>query len=352
MVQTFNISTWIEQPWWNTGGTRNKKIYLNPVDNHQYYFKQSLKKEGRDYKYEFWSEIIASEIGLLCGFNVLPYHLAIRENEAGCLSKTMINPDMEELVEGGKFIQAFDNTFNPDDRKQRNRYDFDLLMDTFEAFKLEEYSKDIIEILVFDSLIGNSDRHQENWAFITEHSPISRSLAVIEHDLERLNNSNLPSWLKRIMNQIYLSKDSKTLKPEFKRIKFLKARNIRFAPIYDSGCSFGRELTDDRVLQLIENQEQIETYVKRGQSEIHWKNEKVSHFVLLKNLLADERFSEPVRTTIKRVIELFGTKVNELIYRIDVDLPLECHSVKIPEERKLLICKLVLSRLNCLKSLI
>jgi hypothetical protein len=104
MAELYNITEWSEQRWWNTGGTRNKKVYLSP-DGELHYFKQSLKKEGKDYKYEFWSEIIASEIGLLCGFDVLPYHVAVRGNEVGCISKSMIIQGKEELVEVGKYLQ-------------------------------------------------------------------------------------------------------------------------------------------------------------------------------------------------------------------------------------------------------
>jgi hypothetical protein len=182
MSQLFDISDWTEQRWWNTGGTRNKKIYLNPEDNSLYYFKQSLKKENKDYKYEFWSEIISSQIGALCEFDILEYHLAVRNTDAGCLSKSMIDSENEELIEGGKYIQAYDNRFNPDDRKLRNQYDFELIINTLKEFLLEDHYKDIAEVLVFDALIGNSDRHQENWAFITEHSSFSKSLSLIEND--------------------------------------------------------------------------------------------------------------------------------------------------------------------------
>lgn len=126
MPQIFDITNWNEQRWLNTGGTRNKKVYVNPDDNELYYFKQSLKREKKDYKYEFWSEIIAYEVGEMCGFNILPYHIAIRGNEVGCISKSMISAN-EELVEGGRYIQALDSTFNPEDVKLRHQYTFELI---------------------------------------------------------------------------------------------------------------------------------------------------------------------------------------------------------------------------------
>ena len=352
MPKIYNISEWFEEPWWNTGGTRNKKVYLNPDDNTQYYFKQSLKKDKKDYKYEFWSEIIASEIGLALGFDVLPYHLAIRGDEAGCLSKSMIVQGKEELVEGGKFIQGFDNTFNPDDRALRHQYDFDLVMGALDAFGLNKYAKDILEILVFDAIIGNSDRHQENWAIITEHTQLSKSFSEIEFELGH-GGKNLPKWLGRIMSKIYLSEGSKKLKPGLERVRLGMAKNKRFAPIYDSGCSFGRELTDDRVIQILKDDEQLKAYINRGQGEIHWEKQKVSHFEMLKHILAEEDFVKDTKEIIGRVTQrLDGKALAELIMRVDVDLPAECGAVKIPAERKDLMCKLLLSRLDMVKSLL
>jgi hypothetical protein len=128
MAKLYNISDWSEQSWWNTGGTRDKKIYLNPDDGELYYFKQSFKKGQRDFKHEFWSEIIASEIGMILGFDILRYDIAIHGEVVGCISKSMISQASEELVEGGKYLQAFDNTFNPENVKQRNQYTLNSLL--------------------------------------------------------------------------------------------------------------------------------------------------------------------------------------------------------------------------------
>ncbi len=352
MAKLYNITDWNEQPWLNTGGTRNKKVYVNPADNELYYFKQSLKKERKDYKYEFWSEIIASEVGEMCGFNVLPYHVAIRGNDVGCISKSMINPANEELVEGGRYIQAFDNTFNPEDRSLRHQYSFELVTASLAFIGLQKYYREFVEMLVFDALIGNSDRHQENWAIINGHSRFSKSLSVIEFVLEREKYfKKLPKMVQTILKTIYMTNGK--LRPQFRRVRLSLPKDNRFSPIYDSGCSFGRELLDDKVLEMLKDQKQIEKYARRGESEIHWQNKKVSHFALLSNLLKEEDFKLMVQNPIKRVLEKFDPKkLDELISKVDVDLPPECQYIKIPSERKELICKLVLSRFNLLKALL
>lgn len=177
MAKLFQIDDWNEQSWWNTGGTRDKKIYLNPDDGERYYFKQSYRVGKMDYKYEFWSEIIAYELGTLLGFDVLPYHIAKREGVIGCISKSMIT-DQEELVEGGKYLQAFDQKFKPEDTGSRNRYDFKLIIDTLDFFDLNKFTSQIIDMIVFDALIGNSDRHQENWALITSQTELSKAIEI------------------------------------------------------------------------------------------------------------------------------------------------------------------------------
>lgn len=351
MAKLYNISEWNEQPWLNTGGTRNKKIYQNPADLELYFFKQSFKKLSKDYKYEFWSEIIAYELGQMCGFNVLPYHLAIRNNEVGCISKSMINAD-EELVEGGRYIQAFDNTFNPEDRTLRHQYSFDLIATSLKFLGFEKYNSDLIEMLVFDALIGNSDRHQENWALINTHSGLSKSFAVIEFLLTHEKKiKELPAWLMKFLKKVYTKNG--TLRKEYRRAKLSLPKETRFAPIYDNGCSFGRELLDDKVLQLVNDTDLVKGYVKKGLSEIHWQGKKVSHFILLRNLLKEEKFREMVQNPVKRVIEKFNAeKFTELISKVDVDLPLECQYIKIPSERKELMCKLVLFRVASLRALV
>lgn len=265
----------------------------------------------------------------------------------------MIDPDKEELVEGGKYLQAFDNTFNPDDKKLRYRYTFELIVNALEAFQLIHYLDQILEILVFDALIGNSDRHQENWALITEHSTLSKSIATIEYDLRHENLEKTPRWLKWIIQKTYLKAGSQEIKPELKKMKLLMAKNTKFAPIYDSGCSFGRELTEQRVEEMLKSEESIQTYINKGKSEIHWNDSKISHFDLVKHLLAEGNYVRTIKNSIERIHDRINDNwVYELIQSIDVGLDSNYSDLKISEGRKRLICKLIISRANRLKELI
>ena len=48
MPDFYNITSWNEKPWYQTGGTRSKVIVENPETGEDYYFKSSLKKEKID----------------------------------------------------------------------------------------------------------------------------------------------------------------------------------------------------------------------------------------------------------------------------------------------------------------
>jgi len=350
MAKLYYISEWSVQSWWNTGGTRDKKIYLNPEDGELYYFKQSYNKGQRNYKHEFWSEIIASEIGLLLGFDILPYHIAIRGNVVGCISKSMINQASEELIEGGKYLQAFDITFNPENIKLRYQYSFDLIRNSLNNLKKEKHLKEIIEVIVFDALIGNSDRHQENWAIINVHTDISESLSLIEKGLNNGKLEDIPNWLLKVFKAIYTVKGK--LRPEFQKAKLLLPKQTRFAPIYDSGCSFGRELDDQRVNQLLNDELEINRYLEKGLAEIHWKGLKINHFELINNLLKEKDLNQMVLVSLKKVIDNFDiSKIEEIVINIDGELLKAENSNILPNERKNLVVKLLTLRYNKLNEI-
>lgn len=350
MVRLYNISEWNEQSWWNTGGTRDKKIYLNPEDGELYYFKQSFKKGKRDYKHEFWSEIIASEIGELLGFDILSYHIAIRGSVVGCISKSMIIQASEELIEGGKYLQAFDNTFKPENVKQRNQYNFELILNALFSFKKEKYLKELVEIIVFDALIGNSDRHQENWAIINVHTVFSEGITQIEKGIETGDIDEIPNWLKKIVKAIITVKGK--IRPEFQTARLMLPKQTRFAPIYDSGCSFGRELDDARIKLMLNNEEEIQKYVAKGMSEIHWESNKISHFELVIKLLESEGLKEYVMASLKRVVEKFDQKkVETIVLNIDKDLLELGNPNFLPKERKEMVLKLLTLRINRLREI-
>ena len=314
-------SSWQEQSWLSTGGTRAKR-YLASPDGKYYYFKRSEYKPAKDgkpekyYKYEFWSEIIAYQVGKELGFNVLKYDVAIDNNVVGCISQDMINLGNEQLIQGVQYLQSYDPEFEPGDYKNRKKYTFQLIeaaINQLTVFFAENFLEKMVEMFVLDAIIGNTDRHQENWAAINKY--------VME---------DLPGYKQKVK----------------------VIQHIGFAPIYDSGSSLGRELEDEKVSELIVDQNKILAYISKGKSEVHWKENKISHFSFIQELLITEH-KESIIKCIKRVQKLFNEeRLSEIVNNIDTKIPDSLKQYKIPENRKALIMKLITLRIEKLGALI
>lgn len=310
MADYYDISGWDELKYYGTGGTRDKSVVENPEDRSLYYFKTSLKKKAIDYKYEFWSEIIASEIGYTLGFNILRYDVARKDDRLGCLSKSMIDPQNEELQEGYKWLTGFDSGY---DIKDDKAYTFQLINRLLtKQFAKEGFIRDMIEIIVFDSIIGNEDRHQENWSIIVTTT-------------KQANKDNI-----------------------FRKRKAVTESSYRFAPIYDSGSSMGRELTDEKVAIMLADNIRLDAYVRRGRSEIHWEGErnKQKHLELIRKVS-----SFGYKSIVSDIIGSIRARYKEgdienIINNIDSCLPEGLRTEKIPQVRKDFLIKLVSLRIE------
>ena len=264
----------------------------------------------------------------MLGFNMLRYDAAVDGDVMGCISETMINSEEEELIEGVKYLQAFSPTYNPSAKDHQNRYSFQLILNSLENAGLKKEIDNIIEIIVFDTLIGNGDRHQENWAMISKYKLTADILVQLEKE-EKLKLSKLEQrligWTKTLTGIV----TRKNLP------KILYQIDLRFAPIYDSGSSLGRELLDDKVEAFLQSDEMINRYLNKGQSEIHWEGKKLTHFGLIENLLAMPMYQLKIAAVINRIVENWnGTDIAGIIEGVDNEVP-ESHSIyKIPQSRK------------------
>ena len=97
MADFYNITSWNEKPWYQSGGTRDKVIVENPANHKEYYFKTSLKRDLKDYKHEYWSEIIASKVGSLLGFDMLKYDIAFNRDDSDAYVLT--NKIIEHMID-------------------------------------------------------------------------------------------------------------------------------------------------------------------------------------------------------------------------------------------------------------
>jgi hypothetical protein len=354
-VKFIDASNWDEQTWLSSGGSRAKKI-LKDESGKTWFFKCSEKKEAKDgkpakyYMYEFWSEIIAYQLGKAFGLDVLRYDPASINGEIGAISRSMIDTENEQLLEVGRFMTSLNQDFIPALYKKRNEYTFQLLDQTLNYYDLTKYWENILKVIVFDAIIGNTDRHQENLAFIGESTFLSKSVDSIEAEINRDS-----TWFwKKIELFIYkrlFDKDTKKLSKLGEELKLTFMNISRFSPIYDSGSSLARELDDDKVAELLSDSIKLEKYCNNGLSEIHWMGSKISHFDFISELLSSS-YLESLQNEALFIKNIDNQLVRSIVYNIDISLPSSLSIYKIPENRKELIIKLVILRVDAIKKLI
>lgn len=339
-----NISDWHKNIHYNTGGTRSKYIALHPETNEEYFFKGSKETPAGEIRYptEFWSEIVSSKIGQFLGFPMLDYNIAYdskHKQKLGCISKSMINNSINQLIEGKSYLTSFDENYNSEIDKKK--YTFQLINNSLIKVHFENYINNIIEIIVFDSIIGNSDRHQENWGVILDYSFIKKLL-----NTENKIDKGIFRYFKKL-KRLFIAKIIRRVIEEKETDVLVKMINSSFAPIYDSGCCLGREHTDEKVLKMLNDTQMIEAYIRKGESEIHWEGnlKKRKHFELIELLL--EKYPMETKKYIERVKENYNSEsIKEIIENIDINVPTDLINFKLSETRKQLMFKLVTLRIE------
>ncbi len=357
-IKFFDASDWQELSWYSSGGTRAKKILQAP-DGSEYYFKCSERKKDekgniiKEYKYEFWNEIIAYQLGKNLGLNMLRYDIAICGNEIGCLSPKMNATDDIQLVEIGRYMTALNEDFIPENYASRKEYTFQLLESVLDYFKLKDYWKFFIQTLLFDAIIGNTDRHQENWAFLGKSNALGQHINALTEEIKGIKEDEIKKapWLIRKILGVYVDFKKGDIKPQAKQAELLFTNINSFAPIYDSGSSLARELTDERVEQLLNDDIGLHKYINKGFAELHWNKVKLNHFELIENLV---KFSY-IETISKPEMFLSNwddSLISIILENLDKDLPEKWNEYRIPANRKIIIVKIVSLRFQKLKDLL
>lgn len=353
-----DITDWTKKPYSSTGGTRAKNIYTNQ-EQVEYFFKGSKKLNDGTFRYpmEFWSEIVSSKLGQWLGFDLLDYNIAYDindEQQIGCLSKSMVEYSENRLSEGVDFLRGFNSKYNP--ITDEAQYTLDFIKKTLNYFNLTDFEPKLIEMIVFDSLIGNSDRHQENWGFI---SKFKETIQEIDKEIDTKKGffRRIELKLQRFLTKFTLSqrlleeKENKKPKKSTLINQSLVVLND-FSPIYDSGCCLGRELLDPKIKKLLNDKQMIESFLKKGKSEIRLEvgKKKPSHFDVILSIKKD--YPNVFKDTMNRINKIYSKPDLELIINnIDNSLPFKLNNFKLPNNRKELMIKLIDLRINKLNKL-
>lgn len=286
-------------------GKRIKKVVLNPKNSFKmYYFKEPKEK----YPWEFWNEIIAFQLGSHFGFDVLEYIPAVSDDVCGCLSPSMTDGISQTLIHGQQFLIRIYPKF---ETKKGTDHTFQLVKEFFNSLPGDNGSMidNFIEMLVFDSIIGNRDRHQQNWAIIRE--------VVVRKSF------------------LFFFK-SPTYKIEAK-----------FSPLFDNGNCLAYNITEENLDKYLSDEDLIDKYLfgNKAVSHVKWFGGALPHNDLLKKLYPD--YSKVIRKAVKRIRDVYtNDTVENIIRNIDDDFAFANNKYNLTLKRKELIIKLINYRIK------
>lgn len=178
------------------GSGRSEKIWLtNPDTGQTGLFKFKKDKTTTDH----FSECIASDIASLIGLPCAKIEVGTYNNREGSMSYNIKKPG-QTLIEGVYCISSVYKNYDVKELKDHDtnaHYSLEMIQTALEPFKL--FDK-FLPILIFDFLIGNSDRHQNNWALIEEN----RTYQICSlYD----NSSSLCAYINEEKIDLYLGND-------------------------------------------------------------------------------------------------------------------------------------------------
>jgi len=264
----------------------------------------------------------------------------------------MIDPNTESLYEGVNYLQGFDPTYIPENKESYDSYTFQFICNALTEYSLESRIPFLIKTIIFDSLIGNSDRHQENWGFILYSGFKDKKGIKI---LNKFMSSPFYRGIVKSFFILFKIKDISSLRKKILLInKAMEDVKGRYSPIYDSGSCLGRELEDEKIDKMLSDNNMLNAYIKKGPSEIRWNGPKINHFDLIRNIMnSKNEYHNVVKSTISNINRVFNDqKIRNIVLEIDKKLPQNLIQNKLPDNRKELIIKMVTLRFEKLKEVL
>lgn len=191
--------------------------YWFKSNGNRYLFKLSTLKQDGSPIYNDISECMAADIAKFIGIPTAEYQLCENNGEKGVITKDFLNndskgPKKEEFFDGVYLINQIDPGFknksliNP---QTHQYYTVDLILRSVEKYNLR---KEVLNMLVYDALIGNRDRNPSNYGIIVNHenntirfAPLydnctSLGISMVDHRLDKCFDKE-----GKIINQEHLN---------------------------------------------------------------------------------------------------------------------------------------------------
>ncbi len=189
-----DVTNWPEDPehFRYPEGAREKAALFPPdpvpfdfvKHGRRYLFKLSDPR----YPEQFWAEVIAYVAGCLLGVEVPPAYVAVDHDRqvCGALIEWFFVDGEQSFIAGGNRLQRLVPDY---DRKKGADHSFQLVQRSCLAAVKNGLQGDWLlywaQAILFDALIGNTDRHQDNWGFLSwtniEGNPVERLAPLFDN---------------------------------------------------------------------------------------------------------------------------------------------------------------------------
>lgn len=285
-TEFINIGDWPDDDEFSSAypeGARPKRTLFSPTNPTQAFiepdWRHMFKRSAARYPEQFWAEIIAYEISLLLKVPAPPCYAAFdpATGQCGALSAWFYKEGEESFYSAGNFFHKLIKTFDREKGTQHNIVDSDEFNNKVLG-KNQIY--DFWSMMLFDVLLGNTDRHQDNWGHLLKAVRVSKSVA------RRRGEPFDVKW--------------------------------RFAPWFDNGTSLGHELLNDKFTKW--NDATLERYILRGKHHMRYSRtnlERMGHIASLGFI----RSHAGVKALLLKRLKEFDLEALAVVLHRLVDLP-------------------------------
>jgi hypothetical protein len=187
-----------------------------------------LFKQARENTGEHWAEKVASEIAELMGLPTHQTRISNYEGNVGCAVRSFLKPN-QTLVHGNELLAGAIEGYDKLKHRGQSDHHFENIVKALEhRFTVSDVRKKVslrfVGYLMLDALVGNTDRHHENWGVIQTFT-----LGEVTEDL-----------------------------------KLTLSVKTGLAPTFDHASSLGRELVDEARQRLLDDRDAMRRYIRKG----------------------------------------------------------------------------------------
>lgn len=207
MFKVVDFNTWNVYDGSSEGSGRSEKVWLISDTGEIGLFKYP-KIDPTDLKEttEHISEHLAHQLGKVLGVPTAKVEIGFRDGRIGSMSY-LVPQNNEALVEGINFISGRYPQYNAETMQDEESGTYYCIDQIFDSVPKVVPNKIWIEMMLFDFLIGNADRHQSNWALLMSVSVKDKVSIQLSQCPLYDNGSSLCCYVNESQVEMYGGKD-------------------------------------------------------------------------------------------------------------------------------------------------